>query len=112
MVNLISISPRTTGRFGEITLNPFASTVNVPIAARRAIHNLGPIGLKVPVTIDLIEMPEMQHIGIRVYLDQIAPLDLPDKMKVIDRMNLMQSILRGYGVSCSLEKVLGSPPKR
>jgi hypothetical protein len=105
---------------GGKPLNPFSdepytppTSIEIPIAARRALHRLGPIGLEGPsITIDLIEMPELQHIGIRVYLDQIAPLTFPDKMKVIERMNLMQAILRGHGVSCSLEKVLGSPPKR
>lgn len=95
--------------------NPYTppTSVDIPIAARRAMHRLGPIGLEGrTIAIDLIEMPEMQHIGIRVYLDQIAPLNFSDKMKVIERMNLMQTIMRSHGVSCSLEKVLGSPPKR
>jgi hypothetical protein len=109
-----------TGKNGENTLDPFSDTpytpptsVQIPIQARRALHRLGPIGLEgQTIVIDLIEMPEMQHIGIRVYLDQIAPLNHTDKMKVIERMYLMQSILRSNGVSSSLEKVIGSPPKR
>lgn len=100
-------------------MNPFSdepytppTSVTVPMTARRAIHRLGPIGASRPVTIDLIEMPEFSHIGIRVYLDEIAALDFPDKMKVIERMNLIQTILRSNNVSASLEKVEGSPPVR
>lgn len=101
-------------------MNPFSddpytppTSVAIPLSARRALHNLGPIGIKGrSIAIDLIEMPEMQHIGIRVYLSQIDPLDTPDKMKVIERMYLMQNILRSHGVSASLEKVPGSPPPR
>jgi len=60
----------------------------------------------------MIEFPDMEHIGIRVYVDQITPLDMPAKMQIIERMYLIQKILRSFGVSCSLEKVAGLPPKR
>lgn len=69
------------------------------------MHNHG-------VAIDLVEFPEMEHIGIRVYVDQIEPLTMEAKMQIIERMYLIQNVLRSHGVSASLEKVAGLPPKR
>ena len=83
----------------------------IPDEARRALHNL-PVLHNHGVAIDMIEFPDMEHIGIRVYVDQITPLDMPAKMQIIERMYLIQKILRSFGVSCSLEKVAGLPPKR
>jgi hypothetical protein len=83
----------------------------IPEEARRALHNL-PVMHNHGVAIDLVEFPEMEHIGIRVYVGQIDPLDTPAKMQIIERMYLIQKVLRSFGVSCSLEKVAGLPPKR
>lgn len=94
---------------GAILLNGEPDNNLIPEAAKRALHNL-PVFERRGLAFDLIEYPTMGHVAIRCYLGQLAPLDVQERVKVFERLVLMQGILRSFGVSASIEKVEGLPP--
>jgi hypothetical protein len=94
---------------GEILLNGSADAL-VPEAARRALHNLPKSGLKSGIVIDLVEYPEMGHVGVRCYSNQVAQVTVEERVKLFERMGVMVNVLKSFGVSASLEKVPGGPP--
>ena len=94
---------------GGILLNKEPNDL-VPEAAKRALHNMPAFSNK-GVVIDLVEYPDFGHVAVRAYQGQLAKLPVEERQKVYERMGMMITILRTFGISASMEKVAGVPPK-
>lgn len=90
------------GMFGEKEL--------IPLAVRKELHNI-PVTKKSGIVIDVVEYPEIEHVGIRTYENDLGRVPVEQRMHGFEHANLMVQILRSHGISAALEKVEGEPPK-
>jgi hypothetical protein len=82
----------------------------IPNHVRRELKNL-PVTKKSGIVIDIVEYPEMAHVGIRTYEGDLGRVPVEQRMRGFEHANLMVQVLRSHGISAALEKVEGAPPK-
>jgi hypothetical protein len=101
---------KRSGMSGDVDPKQGFDTGIIPLAAKRALHNLPKSEDSLELVIDLIEYPELDHVGVRCYGDQVASVPVMTRMRLFERMVMMQKVLQTWNVSVSLEKVPGKPP--
>jgi hypothetical protein len=115
LVDLINTRRKRYGMSGaesQFDLSPLESsnTGLIPEAAKRALHNLPKFNNGEKIIIDLVEYPELAHVGVRCYQEQLDGVSVEVRLRVFERMAMMVKVLATWNVSASMEKVPGKPP--
>ena len=71
---------------------------------KKAVHS---VPKPVPVAVHVVEYPD--HLRLRVYENQILNLATPERIKVMEFLNMLEQVVKSFGIQCVPEGVKGDP---